>query len=113
MTGARHRGALASLFLAFVAVSPSGCKGRASPEDCRSMTEHYLDLAVGETPGAPALSPKQAGAVRDVERGLKRAEPSFRSVQDHCGDVTRAEVSCAMAADSTKAWEGCLPDAGR
>ena len=41
------------------------------------MTDHYLDLAVKETPNAAAMSSAQAAAVRDVERGLKRAEPSL------------------------------------
>jgi hypothetical protein len=72
------------------------------------MTEHYLDLAVKETPGAATMSSAQAAAVRDVEKGLKRAEPSYRVVQDHCDTVTRGEVSCALDAPTTRAWEGCV-----
>jgi hypothetical protein len=77
------------------------------------MTEHYLDLAVHESPRAEALSPAEIAAVRDVERGLKRAEPSYRFVQDHCEALTRAEVSCAMDASTSRAWERCVhpPDA--
>jgi hypothetical protein len=77
------------------------------------MSEHYVDLAVREAPGSANLSPTQAAAVREVERGLKRAQPAFRAVQDRCDQVTRAEFSCAIEAISTKAWEGCLGDAGR
>jgi hypothetical protein len=91
----------------------TACRGHASPDDCRTMTEHYIDLAVREAPGGAGLSPAQAQAVKEVELGLKRAEPSFRVVQDRCGEVTRAEVSCAVDSTSTKAWEACLPDAGR
>jgi hypothetical protein len=91
----------------------TACHGHASAEDCRAMSEHYVDLAVREAPGAAGLSPSQAAAVREVERGLKRAEPAFRVVQDRCGEVTRAEVSCAADSTSTKAWEGCLGDAGQ
>lgn len=77
------------------------------------MTEHYLDLAVKEAPGAASMTPAQVAAVRDVERGLKRAEPSYRAVQDHCEAVTRTEVSCAVDATTTRAWEACVqaPDA--
>jgi hypothetical protein len=59
------------------------------------------------------MSSAEAAAVRDVERGLKRAEPSYRAVQDHCDAVTRAEVSCALDAPTTRAWEACVhgPDA--
>ena len=77
------------------------------------MEDHYLDLAVKETPGAAGMSPTQLAAVRDVERGLKRAEPTFRAVEDQCAAVTRTEVSCATAAGTTAAWEACVhaPDA--
>lgn len=84
------------------------CRSHATPDDCKAMEDHYLDLAVKETPGAAGMSAAQQAAVRDVERGLKRAEPSFRAVDDHCDAVTRAEVSCATGAESTKEWEGCV-----
>jgi len=85
-----------------------GCRSHASPDDCKEMEDHYLDLAVKETPGAAGMSASQLAAVRDVEQGLKRAEPSFRAVDDHCDAVTRAEVSCATGAKSTKKWEACV-----
>jgi hypothetical protein len=88
---------------------------RASADECRAMTEHYLDLAVKETPGAGGMSPAQTAAVREVKRDLKRAEPSYRKVQDRCEDIARAEVSCALGAPSTSAWETCVRaiDGGR
>ncbi len=94
-----------------------GCHGHASPEDCATMLDHYLDLAVRESPGGSKMSPAQTAAVRDVERGLKRAEPSFRRVQDRCESVDRSEARCAGRADTTTAWEACLsglhpPDGG-
>jgi hypothetical protein len=101
------------LALAFGALLQAACRGHASPEDCNAMAAHYVDLAVQESPGGPNLSPTQAAAVRDVELGLKRAVPAFRTVQDRCNQVTKAEVSCANDSASTKAWEGCLGDAGR
>jgi hypothetical protein len=77
------------------------------------MTEHYLDLAMKETPRAGSMSAAQTAAVRDVEQGLKRAVPSYRLVQDHCEALTRAEAACAIDAISTGAWEACVhpPDA--
>jgi len=77
------------------------------------MEDRYLDLAVKETPNAAAMSSAQVAAVKEVERGLKRAEPAFRTVDDRCSAVTRAEVSCAVDAPTTKAWEACVhpPDA--
>ena len=116
MTSARRAGAsdlLHGLRLGVWIASTVACRGRASPEDCHAMTEHYVDLAVREAPGAASMSSAQTAAVREVERGLKRAEPSFRSVQDDCGKVTRAEVSCTIDSTTTKAWEACLRDGGR
>ncbi len=116
MTSVRRAGAsslLATLALEVALTSTAGCRGRASPEDCRTMTEHYIDLAVGEAPGAAGMSSAQRAAVGEVERGLKRAEPAFRAVQDDCNKVTRAEVSCAIDSTTTKAWEGCLGDGGK
>lgn len=91
----------------------AGCHGHASADDCKEMQDRYLDLAVKEAPGAATMSPAQAAAVRDVERGLKRAEPAYRAVQDQCSAVTRAEVSCALGAKTTRDWEACVhaPDA--
>jgi hypothetical protein len=96
-----------------VLLALAACHGKASPEDCKAMTDHYLDLAVKESPQAASMSPAQAAAVRDVEQGLKRAVPSYRFVQDHCEAVTGAEASCAKDADSTRSWEACVhpPDA--
>jgi hypothetical protein len=92
----------------FAALAFVACRGHASPGDCKEMEDHYLDLAVKETPGAAGMSSAQVAAVREVERGLKRAEPSFRTVDDHCDTVTRAEVSCATGAKSSKEWEACV-----
>lgn len=110
----RRLAALASL--AALALGPAllaACRGHASKEACKEAADHYLDLAVAESPGAASLSSAQTAAVRDVERGLKRAEPGFRAVEDHCEAVTRAEVSCASDAKTTKEWEACMerPDA--
>jgi hypothetical protein len=105
------RGALATLLAA--CAGAMACRGHASPEDCKAMTEHYLDLAVKESPRAAGMSPAQTAAIRDVEEGLKRAVPSYRLVQDHCEALTRAEASCAVDAEGTRAWEACVhpPDA--
>jgi hypothetical protein len=112
MTPPRRAGTY-GLLVAVLLASAVACRGHATTGDCAAMTEHYLDLAVREAPGAAAMSSAQTAAVRDVERGLKRAEPSFREVQDDCSKVTRAEVSCAVESTTTKAWEGCLHDGGK
>jgi len=91
------------------------CHGHASPGDCRAIAEHYIDLAVGETPGAAAMTSAQSAAVREIKHDLKRTEPTYRKVQDHCADVSGREVSCALDAKTTRAWEACVHplDSGR
>jgi hypothetical protein len=86
----------------------AACRGRASDDQCAAMKARYLDLAVTEAPNAASMTDAQRAAVREVERGLKRAEPTYRFVDDHCGGVTRAEASCALRAESTRAWEACV-----
>ncbi len=103
---ALRRGLAASTLA--LAAGLAGCRGQASAEQCAAMKERYLDLAVGEAPNAGTLSPAQRAAVREVERGLKRAAPSYRLVDDHCEAIPRAEVSCAMGAETTRAWEACV-----
>ena len=69
------------------------------------------------TTEAPALAEAEVfrAAVRDVKHDLKRAEPTYREVQDHCANVSGQEISCALDAKTTSAWEACLhhPDGGR
>jgi hypothetical protein len=88
------------------ALAPA-CWGHASEDECRQMADHYVDLAAREASGGK-LSPAQVEAVREVERGLKRAEPAYRRVEDRCAEVARSEVRCALGAETTQAWEACL-----
>jgi hypothetical protein len=90
------------------ALALTGCWGHASTDDCASMIDHYVDLAVRESPGGAKMAPGQVAAVREVEKGLKRAEPSYRRVEDHCTLVKRSEVRCALGATTTAEWEACL-----
>jgi hypothetical protein len=98
---------------AAVAGVTTSCRGRASGAECAAVADRYVDLAAREAPGAAAMTPAQLAAVRDVERGLKRAEPAFRRVQDHCQDVAEAETSCALDAKTTKDWEACFAGGDR
>jgi len=93
---------------AAVAGATTSCRGKATGQECVAVADRYVDLAVREAPGAAAMTPAQVAAVRDVERGLKRAEPAFRRVQDHCQDVAKAETACALDAKTTKDWEACF-----
>ncbi|HLK39528.1 MAG TPA: hypothetical protein VKU41_22385 [Polyangiaceae bacterium] len=97
------------------AATAIACRRHASPEDCRAMADRYVEVSLHENPTTKTLSAAQADAVREVERGLKRAVPAYRKVQDRCEEVTTAEASCATSADTAKEWEACFhpSDAGR
>jgi hypothetical protein len=88
------------------------CGRAASPRDCRTMAEHYLDLAVQESAGNTVMSPSQRAAIRRVEDGIKHAEPTYRMVLERCAEVDRAAASCALQATTTAAWESCLRASG-
>jgi len=103
-----HRSSLVTVASMLGFAGAFGCHGRASPDDCAQMVDRYLDLAAKEAPGGPKMTPAQTAAVRDVERGLKRAEPTYRRVEDRCESVDRSEARCALGADTTAAWEACL-----
>jgi hypothetical protein len=93
----------------------AGCRAVPTTEECAAAADHYIDLALAEMPAHASFSPSQAAAVRDVERGVKRAEPAFRAVEDRCTRLRRAEVACARDAPTTRAWEACIQtgDGGR
>jgi hypothetical protein len=93
-----------------LAAALAACHRHASDADCAAIADHYVDLAARETPGASSMTAAQLAAVRDVERGLKRAVAPFRRVQDHCQDVTKAESSCATDARTTRDWEACFDE---
>lgn len=84
------------------------CGRTASPQDCREMAEHYLDLAVQESVGNTVMSSSQRAAIRRVEDGIKHAEPTYRMVLERCAEVDRTAASCALHATTTPAWESCL-----
>jgi len=113
--GSPVKAATLALLLALGAVTATttSCRGRASGAECTAVADHYVDLAAREAPGAAAMTAPQLAAVRDVERGLKRAEPAFRRVQDHCQDVAKAETSCAIDAKTTRDWEACFAGGDR
>jgi len=84
------------------------CGRSASAHDCHSMAEHYLDLAVRENAGSTTMTPAQLAAVRQIEDGIKHAEPTYREVVDRCSDVDRVAVPCALRASTASDWEACL-----
>lgn len=84
------------------------CHRHASPDECKATTDRYVDLAVSESPGAATMTAAQKQAVHEVETGLLRAKPAYRKAADRCQEVTRRQASCAMEAQSPKAWEACF-----
>jgi hypothetical protein len=102
------RGALVAIAVGIVAAA-TACRGRASREECDQMMDHYVDLVIKEDATLASLPPESRAAAREVKRELKRGEPSYRKVAEHCEtDVTRAEASCAIDAPTSSSWENCI-----
>jgi hypothetical protein len=99
--------AIAFVFVALAALA--GCRGKATREDCAKMMDRYVDLAIAEEPALAKLTPSELATAREMKRELKLGVKSYKKVHDRCErEITRAEVSCALGAGSSKEWETCI-----
>lgn len=75
-----------------------------STEECEALLDRYVEHVTY------AVDPKPAASALAERRSLARAAASERAAFSRCmSDLTRAEVDCAMKADSADTFERCLP----
>jgi hypothetical protein len=86
----------------------SACRDKANKEECKAMTDRYVELSIREDPSMAKLAPDQLAAVREIKEELKRAEKSYQKVKERCAEVTRGEHECATSAKTTQEWEACI-----
>lgn len=86
-----------------------GCNRSVTPAECTAMMDRYVDMTLAGDPTLAGLSPAQQDVARDMKKALKKAEKSYRQVQDQCEhEVHRNEFNCAMAAKTPGDWEACI-----
>jgi hypothetical protein len=88
----------------------AGCgRGNVSPAECGEMLDRYLDMTIAADPALTSLPPAQAKIARDMKREVKKADASYRKVDEQCQrEVSRREYNCAMKAPSPNEWEACI-----
>ena len=84
-------------------VAGAGCRPKASSAECDQLLDRYAQLVVTEQ--FPDASAEQVMAERDRERKEARADDAFKNCSSEVG---RAELDCAMRAQSANAFEKCL-----
>ena len=83
--------------------------GHVSASDCTAMLNRYIDMTIASDPAIAKLPEASARVAREMKAAVKRAEKSYRRVQDQCEtEVTRHEYRCAMGAHSPNEWEACI-----
>jgi hypothetical protein len=87
----------------------SACHRKASPAECTSMLDRYVDMTLAADPLTRDLPPAQAAAAREMKRAVKKAEPAYARAEKQCQtEVSRGEYDCAMAAKNPDEWEACI-----
>lgn len=92
-----------------VALIACAHRPKASAAQCERAVDRYGDLALSEDPRAPKMSTEQRARLRGaIALGIS-AEPDVRRVKTRCqADLTEDAYRCAMAAQTTAAWRGCI-----
>jgi hypothetical protein len=97
------------MLLALATPSLLACNGKATPADCGAMIDHYLDMTIAADPELANLPPDEAKAAREMKKTLRKAEPSYKKVEDQCeAEITKREVRCAMKAVTPETWQACI-----
>jgi hypothetical protein len=84
-------------------IGTSGCKPKASQEQCTELLDRYAELVVREK--SPDASPEQAKAAHDRERDEARGDDNFKNCHS---EVSQPEYSCAMKAATSEQLVKCL-----
>jgi hypothetical protein len=73
------------------------------------MLDRYIDMTIAGDPQLAALPPTQAKIARDMKKEVKKADASYRQVEERCErEVSRGEYNCAMKALNPNEWEACI-----
>ena len=95
--------------LAAFAAALTGCSSKVTPVQCTSMLDRYVEMTLDAEPALASLPPAQREVARSMKVAVKKAEPSYRKVQEQCErEVSRPEYVCAMDAKTPGDWEACI-----
>jgi len=86
-----------------IAAALAGCSAHASPAQCSSLLDRYVELLVREQD--PKASESELERQRQATREKARTDASFARCPD---EVTAKELTCALRAPTVDEFEKCL-----
>jgi hypothetical protein len=102
--------ALGFALLALCAAAPA-CKRTemASPAQCESLLKRFIDLKLSEDKRAPSMTSEERAHLRAQIASDVTSDSDVQQVTNQCQtEVTASEYKCAIAAESSKAWNDCI-----
>lgn len=81
----------------------------ASPAQCERLLNRYIDLKLGEDPTASAMTSEARATLRAKIAIDVLSDSDVHQVRTQCeSEVTEAEFTCAIAAQTSKVWNDCI-----
>ncbi|MGH7437589.1 MAG: hypothetical protein ACRENE_18075 [Polyangiaceae bacterium] len=110
--GAAKAAALGFALLGWVcAAAGAGCKRTemASPAQCESLLERFIDLKLSEDKRAVSMSSEDRAHLRAQIASDVTSDSDVQQVTNQCQtEVTAIEYKCAIAAETSKVWNDCI-----
>lgn len=74
-------------------------RGKATAEECARVMDRYLELEIGSNPQLKDVPPEAIAEAKRMAREKHGEAPCT---------ATRAQISCALSASTTAAWQRCM-----
>jgi hypothetical protein len=81
----------------------------ASSAQCERLLERFIDLKLSEEPRARTMTSEDRAQLRAQIATQVLSDSDVQQVKSQCQtEVTIQEYECAVAAQSSKAWNDCI-----
>jgi hypothetical protein len=81
----------------------------ASPAQCESLLNRFIDLKLSEDKQAPTMTSEQRAHRRAQIASDVTSDSDVQQVKNQCeAEVTAQEYKCAIVAPTSKAWNDCI-----
>jgi hypothetical protein len=87
------------------------CKGAemASPAQCESLLNRFIDLKMSEDKRAPSMTSEERAHLRAQIASDVTSDSDVQQVKNQCQtEVTAVEYRCAIAAATSRVWNDCI-----
>ncbi len=100
-----------ALFALAALCAAASCKRAemASPAQCESLLKRFIDLKLSEDKKATSMTSEERAHLRAQIASDVTSDSDVQQVTNQCQtEVTASEYKCAIAAESSKAWNDCI-----